>query len=215
MKNINNNLTDIASISATTYYGDGSGLIGVTASFTGGIVTGQTSFTGGLSATSISATTYYNIPDPAGWTTIVKSANQDVTNSATLVDDTDLQFSVVAGGKYMIELDIAWSANDATGDYKFDYAVSAGLMTGYGIYWTNNVTTIISVNAPAALSSTDITLQTLSAAVDTNIIPLKIVITAYFTASGIFSYRFANAAAGVGRISRTWKGSILRYKRID
>jgi len=30
-----------------------------------------------------------------------------------------------------------------------------------------------------------------------------------------FKFQFANAAAAAGRTSRTWKGSILKYKRID
>lgn len=152
--------------------------------------------------------------DPAGWTTIVKSANQDVTNSTTFVDDTDLQFSVVAGGHYMIEMDIAWSANDATGDYKFEYALSTGTMAAYGFYYTNNVTTINNVNAVNVLTSADITLQTISANIGV-VIPLKIVITALINNNATFSYRFANAAAAAGRTSRTWKGSILKYKRID
>lgn len=152
--------------------------------------------------------------DPAGWTTIVKSANQDVTNNATLQDDTDLQFSVVAGGHYMIEMDIAWSANDATGDYKFEYALSTGTMNAYGFYYTNNVTTVNNVNAAGVQTSTDITLQAISANIDV-VIPLKIVITAWINNNATFSYRFANVSAAAGRTSRTWKGSIMRYKRID
>ena len=42
--------------------------------------------------------------NPEGWTTIVKSANQDVTNNATPQDDIELQFSVVAGGHYMVAI---------------------------------------------------------------------------------------------------------------
>jgi len=46
------------------FYGDGSGLSGltVTADFTGGTVTGSTNFTNGITATTISATTYLNLP---------------------------------------------------------------------------------------------------------------------------------------------------------
>ena len=152
--------------------------------------------------------------DPAGWTTIVKSANQDVTNSTTLVDDTDLQFSVVAGGHYMIEMNIVWSSNNASGDYKFDYAVSAGLMFGFGVYWGSGKTTVNSVNASNQSSSGDITLQTQSGNVSV-IIPMSIIITIFVDTNATFSYRFANNSAGAGRISRTWKGSILKYKRID
>lgn len=49
-------------ISATTFYGDGSQLTGIASEFTGGTVTGATIFTGDLSATTISATTYQNLP---------------------------------------------------------------------------------------------------------------------------------------------------------
>ena len=51
------------SISATTYYGDGSHLSGIVGTiFTGGTVTGSTQFTNGLTANTISATTYLNLP---------------------------------------------------------------------------------------------------------------------------------------------------------
>ena len=48
-------------ISATTFYGNGSQLTGIVAgaTFTGGTVTGATTFTGGLSANTFSATTFY------------------------------------------------------------------------------------------------------------------------------------------------------------
>ena len=57
-------LTVNGSLSATTLYGDGSNLTGISGggSFTGGTVTGPTTFTNGLSANTISATTYQNLP---------------------------------------------------------------------------------------------------------------------------------------------------------
>ena len=159
-------------------------------------------------------------PDPAGWTTIVKSANQDVTNNATLQDDTELQFSVVAGGHYMIDLMIATGSTGSANDYKFAFAVSSGAMTGQG--------SAIHRNATNAQSNT--TVSALAAAV-TNSIPVGqnggaigtsagiVVATAnfgfYCTANATLKFQFANNTAGVGEISRTWKGSILKYKRID
>lgn len=56
MKNTNDNLTEITSISATTYYNL------PPSTFTGGTVVGATNFTGGLTANTISATTYSNLP---------------------------------------------------------------------------------------------------------------------------------------------------------
>lgn len=60
-------LTVSGNLSATTFYGDGSQLTGISSNFTGGTVTGETIFTSGLSATTISATTisattYQNLP---------------------------------------------------------------------------------------------------------------------------------------------------------
>ena len=53
-------LTVNGSLSATTLYGDGSNLTGVgSSSFTGGTVSGSTTFTNGLSANTFSATTLY------------------------------------------------------------------------------------------------------------------------------------------------------------
>jgi hypothetical protein len=155
--------------------------------------------------------------DPAGWTTIVKSANQDVTNNATLVDDTELQFSVVAGGHYMIELDLCLSANNTTGDYKGAFAVSAGTIIGKGtcqnLTATNAVQNIIiTVNATA--TTTAIVTGVTTANLD-DLVYVKMAFAFTTSANATFSYQFANSSAGAGRTSQTWKGSILKYKRID
>jgi len=154
--------------------------------------------------------------DPSGWTTIVKSANQDVTNNATMQTDTQLQFSVVAGGHYMCEMDICWSGNNATGDYKFTLGVSSGLMKAYGTFIgsdTNAVRLLSTAGAGSAVVGDQI-MQVVAADIDF-LMSVKIVWYFHASANATFSYRFANSAAAVGRISRTWKGSILRYKRID
>ena len=149
--------------------------------------------------------------DPAGWTTIVKSADQDVTNNATLQDDTELQFSIVAGGHYMVEINLCYSGNNASGDYKFGLTPSAGTFNGRMTTASYNST--LSPVVQAAIFPINIIVGT-SADIDDL---FHILITASFTASqnATFKYQFANSAAAAGRTSRTWKGSILRYKRID
>jgi hypothetical protein len=152
-----------------------------------------------------------------GWSVIVKSANQDVTNSATLTDDTELQFSVVAGGQYMVELDAVISANNTTGDYTNAFFVSAGTMKGQGIQNCNTATAVaqvVSVNTNSANVSTVTPMGTLIADIDM-LSSIKIIYSFTASANSIFSYRFSNAAAAAGRISRTWKGSILKYKKIN
>jgi hypothetical protein len=155
--------------------------------------------------------------DPAGWTTIVKSANQDVTNSATMVDDTDLQFSVVAGGHYMLELDLVSSASNLTGDYKGAFKVTVGTMKGNGVITflsASATATIAILNANSVATTNDSIIGTPIADID-HLVSSKFIYSFTASANATFSFQFANSAAAVGRISRTWKGSILKYKRID
>lgn len=159
-----------------------------------------------------------DIPNPSGWSIISKSANQDVTNSAVLTDDTELQFSVVANGRYMCELDLVVSANNTTGDYQFAFAVSAGTIKGQGVAMCNTATAlaqIVSVNAtPTVTVTTTIPIGTIQADIDA-IFYMKVTFAFFASANAIFKYQFSNVSAAAGRISRTCKGSILKYKRID
>jgi len=155
--------------------------------------------------------------NPEGWNVIVKSANQDVTNSATFINDTDFQFSVVTGGHYMIEMNLVISASSTTGDYKSRFSLSAGSMKGIGTYYgTSNVgtlqTTQYTVNVGG--TTTQVTSGTIGADID---ILATITITFAFTVStnATFSYQFAQNSAVAGTTARTWKGSILKYKRLD
>ena len=161
--------------------------------------------------------TWSVVNNNGGWTIIVKSANQDVTNNATLTDDTDLQFSVVAGGHYMLEMDIVISANNTTGDYKNAFFVSAGNMLGTGFMLGPNATGVVQTNiytSNAAATSTTVPLGTQVANIDF-LASTKIIYSFQASANATLSYQFANNAAAAGRTSRTWKGSILKYKRID
>lgn len=156
--------------------------------------------------------------DPEGWTTIVKSANQDVTNNATPQVDTDLQFSVVANGHYMVELNVCYSGNNTTGDYLWIFAVSAGTMKGRGIAQYEAATGSPASNQAVVASSVAVTGNNTCGVSIADLDTLQTTTCMYnFFASSnaTFSFRFANAAAAAGRTSRTWKGSILRYKRID
>jgi hypothetical protein len=155
--------------------------------------------------------------NPEGWSVLVKSANQDVTNSATLVNDTDLQFSVVAGGHYMVMMDIVISCNSAAGDYKSGFKVSAGTMKGSGIF-TGTSNTAVAQNTAYNVNGTN---ATGTIASGTNAADLDLLASARimfsFTASSnaTFSYQFAQNSAIAATTARTWKGSILKYKRLD
>lgn len=150
--------------------------------------------------------------NPEGWSVIVKSANQDVTNSTTLVNDTDLQFSVVAGGHYMVEMNLCCSSNNTTGSYRLAFNISSGIMKGSGSL--DQYATANSLINSTGIQSTIITLTTPIADID-SLMAIKIRFNFSVDTNTTFKFNFANGAAGAGRISRTWKGSILKYKRID
>lgn len=154
--------------------------------------------------------------DPAGWTTIVKSANQDVTNNATLQDDTELQFSVVAGGHYMIDMDLVTSSNNSTSDYKFAFKVSSGTIDGLGTTQTMTTASGITNLLVSASSSVSTSSISIGAAADINrLLYTRLNFAFYADTNATFKYQFAQNSAIAGTTARTWKGSILRYKRID
>ena len=152
-----------------------------------------------------------------GWSVIIKSANQDVTNNATLVDDTDLQFSVVAGGQYMIELDAVISANNTSADYQSAFNVSSGTMKGNGIYTATGLTGIATVtitSANAAASTTAVSTGPPTADLD-SLLSIKIIFSFTASANATFKYKFAQNVAIAATTARTLKGSILKYKKIN
>ena len=165
----------------------------------------------------LSANRTFSISDPLGFTSIIKSANQDVTNSATFVDDTDLQFSVVAGGMYIIEMQLIYSGNNLTADYKWQFLVTTGTMTGRGIYLGYTVGSSSTASPITASATSNITAIALGV-VETNVAQ-PITCTVYFTftasANATLKFQFANNTATASAISRTNKGTYLKYKKIN
>lgn len=154
--------------------------------------------------------------DPSGWTTIVKPSNQDVTNSG-VTNDNDFTFSVVANGHYMVQVELVASGNNTTADYTCDFQVSAGTMRGKGTQQGISTTAAVTNTLVTAAGAANTTAVPVGAAT-ANIDDLVYVNIQYaFTASNnaTFRFRFGNATPTVGATSRTWKGSIFRYKNID
>lgn len=153
---------------------------------------------------------------PDGYTYIIKSINQDVTN-AGVTNDNDFSFSVVAAGQYMVEMEVALSGNNTTGDYTFDFQVSAGTMKGKGT--VQNLTAAaaiqnILVTAAGAANTTAVVCGVSTADLD-DVIAMRIIYSFTASSNATFRYRFGNATAGANRTSRTWKGSVLKYKTLD
>jgi hypothetical protein len=153
-----------------------------------------------------------------GWSVIVKSANQDVTNSATLVDDTELQFSVVAGGQYMTQLDLCYVGNSITSDMKVGFLVSAGTMKGSGIVVGFSTASTPSNNQSMSVNGTSaagpISIGVVQPDLD-NLVTSTITFNFTASSNAILKFQFANNSAAVGAISRIVKGSILKYKKIN
>jgi len=155
--------------------------------------------------------------DPDGYTYIVKSGNQDVTNLGVTAD-TEFTFAVVAGGHYAISMDLIVSGNDTTGDFTMDFQVSAGTMRGKGT--VQNLTAAaavqnIIITAAAAANTTAIVTGAPTASLDDLVFVRVGYAFVQNTTGGTLTFRFGNASASAGRTSRVWKGSIMRYKRLD
>lgn len=156
--------------------------------------------------------------NPEGWTVIVASANQDVTNAGQTAHN-EFSISAVANGHYAVQIDLLYSASDSTGDFTCQALwASGGLasLTGKGtcqhISTTGAVANTI-VTATAGSAFTPIAMGNGGNIDDVHAATLRFGFT--IDADDTVTFRFGNASASTGRISRVWKGSVFRYKRID
>lgn len=152
-----------------------------------------------------------------GFNIIVKSANQDVNNT-TLTDDTDFQFPVVAGGNYMLTMILATSSDSSLNDYKFAFAVSSGTINGVGNIVCRNAgnsgtVTVISAASTSVTNSVVIGQNTGSIPNVSGIVTAIVDFGFYASANATVKFQFA-LNSGV-TTARTWKGSVLKYKRLD
>lgn len=157
--------------------------------------------------------------DPGGWTTIIKAANQDVTN-AGMTNDNDFSFSVTANAHYMVRMTATVSGNDTTGDYTCQFAVDAGTMRGKGTVtaWTTGeppTASLFTMRANAAANTGTAVLPQSPVANIDDIGGISLTYSFMPSNTTTFRFKFGNGTPGIGRTSRTWKGSIMRYKTLD
>lgn len=153
--------------------------------------------------------------DPRGFTTIVTTADQDVTNN-TNQDHAELQFAVTATKHYMTEWHLMVSGSDTAGDFAFRFAVAAGTLDGRSSLTHNDGTLAAAVASLAASAAANTGSTTIGTPADITY-PTAVRLVYDFEASNTttFKLQFGNAAASSGRISRVFKGSYVQYKQTD
>lgn len=153
--------------------------------------------------------------DQAGFTNLVTTADQDVTNN-TNVDSTILQFATIAGHRYMVDALMPFGGSDTTGDAAFRFAVAAGTMDGKGGASSVGASDTLANSILSAVGATSTATIPVGTVADASI---PICTRAHFSFkasnSTVFSVQFGNNAAASGRVSRLMKGALLRYKDIS
>ncbi len=153
-----------------------------------------------------------SVPPFGDYTKLLKTADQDVTNSSALVDDTELQFAVTAAHRYHVLVYLLNAMNDSAGGYRLAFGVSAGTMNGSGSAIGGTGVDNILASAAANTDAVNVT----SGVWNLDAINGAFVTFAFTPSSnGIFSLKFANWNAGAGRISRTCKNSCMYCKDVS
>jgi len=156
----------------------------------------------------------------SGWhVVIVKSADQTVTNNATLQDDTELQFSVTANEVWHVELRLGMSGNNTTGDGKVGLTAAAGSFVTTqsnweGVYYGGTGT--LTDTAPTAFASTTeaVTGGTTCLNGDGTLWPVAMTFRFRASATTTIKVQFANVAAAGGRTTTMEAGSLLFARRV-
>jgi hypothetical protein len=160
---------------------------------------------------------------------IRKSADQTVSNNATLQSDTELTCALLAASVYEVDLFLIYSGNTNTGLYKWQFlyagsnVVDTAQMHGWYLGISSSGGVIAARNpigAIGALSGADsvwpnaaISLGTLAGAGHAKFVArARFFITT--NGAGTLTFQFANNAAGGGRESRTCVGSLMRVRKL-
>lgn len=151
------------------------------------------------------------------WTTELEQLlDQDVENSTTVVDSTDLILPVTAESVWYVRGDIAYGGTNAADDFKFDLSLSAGSMRAMFRYIS--ISTANAAQGTTGLFINGVTATTaLSCGIEAgigNLSKIMFELDGKFTANANLRFRFAQAAAGgAGTFARLKAGSMMRGKR--
>lgn len=155
-----------------------------------------------------------------GFTEVVKLADQTVTNNATPQADTELFFTMAAGGIYEVHYTILYSGNNSTGDYRWHFAYATSLADA-----SHSLGTVAEFSGGDSAQSTTVGGLTQwpsgdripGVLADDSIRQTfgRITINNTSGGSNLVTFKFSNAAASSGRTSTTRAGSRIRYKRLN
>lgn len=193
--------------------------VGDIASLGAGVLAGRTNASGG-SGQEITPTTGIEMSGTSlrnkdQMNVLLATLDQDVTNAQNTAS-TYFTFSVTAGKRYIVDLEMAISGNDTTGDFEWRFAVAAGTMNGGGT--TQSLSTALAVQNVAVTASAAASTANLSVGVSANLeAPVAVRALFAFVPSNTttFMLQFGNNSAAAGRTSRIMQGSIMRYKQMN
>lgn len=155
-----------------------------------------------------------NVDLTNGFTTITKSADQDMNN--TTGDDTELQFAVTSGSVYLIEFVLIMSSNNTTADSRYYFRTTSATLQGAATM--TNITSAVGgstqlVQANSNYSAVVAMGTTTAASLD---YPLTAFGSIAFRSSADDTLRvgFGVNTGTSGAITRMWKDSYIKYKKI-
>lgn len=180
--------------------------------------TGPTGPTGPDGVTGVTGATGPAGSDARVIADIYKSADESVTNSAVLQPDDELTVTLAASTSYLVEFDILYSGNNATGDFRWNFSIPtltaaaqsqgwySGLNASLATVFVNIIGGVGVWPSANVLAGTD--------ALDTiyNFFG-RFILTAPIT-GGDVTFQFANSSAASGRTSTTRAGSHLRVTKL-
>jgi len=146
----------------------------------------------------------------------VKSADQSVINSTTVVDDTELNWPVNSGELWRFEIVLVYEATTAC-DFKFDLAISSGTMVGWWRYagsdtTANAILVSTGVRYSAVANATAVAAGGQGAGLKASILIEGIVRA---DATGVMKFRFAQNTQTSGVSAITKAGSTLKAKKLS
>lgn len=154
---------------------------------------------------------------PGDWDfEIIKQSLQDVLDSTTLVNDTELTFDINERDCWYVQLLILYAGNDATGDYKFNFDLPN--VNGWIRYIADSdPSNNILVSTGVRLSGANALAASVALGVDTALTPRMLLIEFMLRAgdTGPLTYQFAMNASATDKLARTYEGSILRGRRLS